>query len=37
MLDICNGFLKISDELTIFPGFSFEQFKTQDFIKIKMG
>ena len=27
MLDISNGFLKISDELTIFSGFSFEQFK----------
>lgn len=24
MLDISNGFLTISDELTIFPGFSFE-------------
>ncbi len=27
MLDTSNGFFEISDELTIFPGFSFEQFK----------
>ena len=33
MLDISNGFLKISDELTIFPGFSFEQFKHTRFYK----
>ena len=33
MLDICNGFLKISDELTIFPGFSFGQFKHTRFYK----
>ena len=37
MLDISNGFFKISDKLIIFPGFSFEQFKTQDSIRIKMG
>ena len=33
MLDICNGFLKISDELTIFPGFSCGQFKHTRFYK----
>lgn len=33
MLDICNGFLKISDELTIFLGFSFGQFKHTRFYK----
>lgn len=33
MLDISNGFLKISDELTIFSGFSFEQFKHTRFYK----
>ena len=33
MLDISNGFLKISDELTIFPGFSFGQFKHTRFYK----
>ncbi len=37
MLDICNGFLKISDELTIFPGFSFEQFKNTRFYKNQDG
>lgn len=37
MLDICNGFLKISDELTIFPGFSFEQFKHTRFYKNQDG
>ena len=37
MLDICNGFLKISDELTIFPGFSFEQFKRIRFYKNQDG
>lgn len=40
MLDINNGFFTISDELTIFPSFSFEQFKhtrfyeNQDEVKI---
>lgn len=40
MIDISNGFVNISNELTIFPGFSFEQFKhtkfydNQDGIKI---
>lgn len=40
MLDISNGFFTISEELTIFPGFSFEQFKhtrfyeNQDEVKI---
>lgn len=33
MLDIYNGFFKISDELTIFPGFTFEQFKHTKFYK----
>ncbi|MDE7435703.1 MAG: hypothetical protein K2N01_07800 [Lachnospiraceae bacterium] len=33
MQDIYNGFLTISDELTIFPGFSFEQFKHTRFYK----
>lgn len=37
MLDICNGFLKISDELTIFPGFSFEQFENTRFYKNQDG
>lgn len=37
MLDICNGFLKISDELTIFPGFSFGQFKHTRFYKNQDG
>ena len=37
MLDIRNGFLKISDELTIFPGFSFEQFKHTRFYKNQDG
>lgn len=36
MLDISNGFLKI-DELTIFPGFSFEQFKHTRFYKNQDG
>ena len=33
MLDISNGFLIISDERTIFPGFSLEQFKHTRFYK----
>lgn len=37
MLDIRNGLLKISDELTIFPGFSFEQFKHTRFYKNQDG
>ena len=37
MLDISNGFLKISDELTIFSGFSFEQFKHTRFHKNQDG
>lgn len=31
MLDINNGLFTISDELMIFPGFSFEQFKQTKF------
>lgn len=37
MLDISKGFFKISDELTIFPGFSFEQFKHTRFYKNQDG
>lgn len=37
MLDISNGFFKISDELTIFPSFSFEQFKNTRFYKNQDG
>ena len=37
MLDISNGFFKISDELTIFPGFLFEQFKHTRFYKNQDG
>ena len=37
MLDISNGFFKISDVLTIFPGFSFEQFKNTRFYKNQDG
>ena len=37
MLDINNGFLKLSDELTIFPGFLFEQFKKTRFYKNQDG
>ena len=37
MLDFNNGFLKLSDELTIFPGFSFEQFKNTRFYKNQDG
>ena len=31
MIDNSNGYINISDELTIFPGFSFEQFKNTKF------
>lgn len=37
MLDISNGLFKISDELTIYPGFSFEQFKHTRFYKNQDG
>ena len=37
MLDTDNGFFKISDELTIFHGFSFEQFKNTKFYKNQDG
>ena len=37
MLDTGNGFFKISDELTIFRGFSFEQFKNTKFYKNQDG
>ena len=37
MLDISNVFFKISDELSIFPGFSFEQFKHTRFYKNQDG
>ena len=37
MLDISNGFFKISDELTIVLGFSFEQFKHTRFYKNQDG
>lgn len=37
MLDINNGFLKLSDELTIFPGFLFEQFKKTRFYRNQDG
>ena len=37
MLDISNGLSKISDELTIYPGFSFEQFKHTRFYKNQDG
>ena len=37
MLDISNGFFKISDKLIIFPGFSFEQFKNTRFYKNQDG
>ena len=37
MLDISNGFFKILDELTIFPGLSFEQFKHTRFYKNQDG
>lgn len=33
MLNISNGFFSISDELTIYPDFSFEQFKHTRFYK----
>ena len=37
MLDISNGFFKISDKLTIFPSFSFEQLKNTRFYKNQDG
>lgn len=37
MLDISNGFFKISDKLIIFPGFSFEQLKNTRFYKNQDG
>ena len=37
MLDFNNGFLKLSDELTIFPGFLFEQLKKTRFYKNQDG
>lgn len=37
MKNISDGFIKISDELTIFPGFSFEQFKRTEFYKNQDG
>ncbi len=35
--DIRDGFVSISDELTIYPGFSFEQFKRTKFYKGQDG
>ena len=37
MLDISNGFFKISDKLIIFPGFSIEQLKNTRFYKNQDG
>lgn len=37
MLDLSNGFFKISEELTIFPSFLFEQFKHTRFYKNQDG
>lgn len=37
MKNINDGFIKISDELIIFPGFSFEQFKKTKFYKKQDG
>lgn len=37
MIDISNGRITISDELKIFPGFSFEQFKHTRFYKNQDG
>ena len=37
MLDISNGFFKISDKLIIFPSFSFEQLKNTRFYKNQDG
>ena len=33
MIDTSDGFIKISDELAIFHGYSFEQFKQTKFYK----
>lgn len=37
MKDINDGFVVISDELTVFPDFSFEQFKRTKFYKNQDG
>ena len=37
MLDINNGVIEISDELTIFPDYSFEQFKNTRFYNNQDG
>ena len=37
MINTSNGLLKISDELTVFPGYSFEQFKHTKFYKNQDG
>ncbi len=37
MVDIRTGFIAISDQLTIYPGFSFEQFKQTKFYKNQDG
>ncbi len=37
MDDIRNGFISISDQLTIYPDFSFEQFKHTKFYKNQDG
>lgn len=37
MDDIRDGFISISDKLTIYPGFSFEQFKHTKFYKNQDG
>jgi hypothetical protein len=37
MIDISNGFVKISNELTVFPGYSFEQFKNTRFYNNQDG
>lgn len=37
MKNISDGFIKISDELAIFPGFLFEQFKRTKFYKSQDG
>ncbi len=37
MDNICKGFISISDELTIYPNYSFEQFKHTKFYKNQDG
>ncbi|WP_298035547.1 hypothetical protein [uncultured Dysosmobacter sp.] len=37
MDDISDGFISISDKLTIYPDFSFEQFKHTKFYKNQDG